>query len=333
MEQPAVTNVAPEPEPLPRIQVHDADLQPTQEMPRIPPTIDFPIDDEPHVEVGRGAAFAVILLILCLVSVFALVARRVGGNLKTTGDTLPPLSATTPNSVPPASAVPTVTVAPAPTVAPTTAAPATVAPTTATPTTAAPTTAAPSTAVPSTVPAPTTPTVTPSPTVTTVVASEPPTEAGPAAGPGTPQVLSDPLPSGVPFVDAAPSFALEQQVADGLAQDDWDVVRSLEPAKSKFSDNAFAAGYTGLDRASLILVDARPFRDGYRHLVVSVANERNGAQTSLYCLQWSASTVSNSVVEHGGIGRLATVRGNVSSETVVNDPTLVDLITRRCVWR
>src|SRR4051812_9028742 len=54
VEQPAVTNV--EPAPLPPIQVHDADLprtadlQRTAEMPRVAPIIDFPVDEEPHVE-------------------------------------------------------------------------------------------------------------------------------------------------------------------------------------------------------------------------------------------------------------------------------------------
>src|SRR3954452_4688742 len=217
--QPAVTSVAPAP--LPQIQVHDADLQRTAEMPRIPPTIDFPIDEEPHVEVGRGTAFAIILLILCLVSAFALVARRVGGSLRTTQNTLPPLTAPTSNSVAPASPVPTVTVAVAPTVAPTTAPPATVAAST-TPT-VAPTSAEPSTVVPTTVPAASAPAAS-APTVTTVVASPPPTAAGPVAGPGTPQVLSDPLPSGTSFVVAGPSFALEQQVEDGLAEENWNVV-------------------------------------------------------------------------------------------------------------
>jgi len=330
VERPAVTNV--EPAQLPPIQVHDADLQRTAEMPRVAPMIDFPVDDEPHVEVGRGAAFAIILLILVLVSAFALVARRVGGSLGTTGpDTLPPLTSSAPAAAP-TPVAPTVTVAAAPTVAPTTAAPATATPSTV-PVTVTPT-AVPTSVVPTTVEsAATVPAPTTAPTVTTVVAAPPPTTAGTVGGPGTPQVLSDPLPSGVSFADAGPSFALEQQVADGLATDNWQVVRDLEPAKARFSDAAFAAGYTGLDRASLILVDAHPQGDGYRHLVVSVANERNGAQTSLYCLQWSASTATNSVVERGGIGRLATIRGNVSSETVVNDPTLVDLITRRCVWR
>jgi len=145
--------------------------------------------------------------------------------------------------------------------------------------------------------------------------------------------MSDPLPSGVSAADVGPTFALDQQVADALAAGNWDVVRSLEPAKARFSDSAFAAGYTGLDRASLILVDARPQRDGYRHLIVSVANEGNGFETSLYCLQWSASTSTGSVTEHGGIGKLKSVRGTLTAQGVLNDPSLVDLITRRCVWR
>jgi hypothetical protein len=120
-------------------------------------------------------------------------------------------------------------------------------------------------------------------------------------------------------------------LADALAAEDWDLVRSLEPAKAGFTDGDFA-GYKGLDRASLILVDARPERVGYRHLIVSVANEGNGKQTSLFCLEWSASADTGSVVEHAGVGKLTTLDGTVSSETVVKDPSLIDLITRKCVW-
>jgi len=184
-----------------------------------------------------------------------------------------------------------------------------------------PTTEVPTTVVPST-PAPTSP-----PTTVPATAAAPTIAAA-----GTPQVLSDPLPSGTSAADARPSFALAQRLADALAGADWDVVRSIEPAKAQLSDEALAAGYAGLDRASLILVDARRQRGGYRQLLVSVANERNGAQTSLYCLEWSVSSAKESVVEQGGIGKLATMRGTVSAESVVHDPALVDLITSRCVW-
>jgi hypothetical protein len=140
------------------------------------------------------------------------------------------------------------------------------------------------------------------------------------------------LPTGLPFADVSRSFAIAQQLADAFAADDWNTVRSLEPAKREFPDSAFG-GYRGLDRASLILVDARPHGDGYRLLIVSVANENNGAQTSLYCLEWSANAATKSVVEHGGVvGKLTTLHGTLSAESVVNDPTLAELVTRRCVW-
>src|SRR3954451_4099407 len=132
VEQPAVSSVTPAP--LPQIQVHDSDLQRTAPMPRVAPIIDFPVDEEPHVEVGRGAAFAIILLILVLVSAFALIARHVGRSMGTTQNTLMPLTSSVPGAVPSVSVAPTVTVAATPTIVPT------VAPPTAAPTTAAPVT-------------------------------------------------------------------------------------------------------------------------------------------------------------------------------------------------
>lgn len=153
-----------------------------------------------------------------------------------------------------------------------------------------------------------------------------------AAGPGVSQVLRDPMSDGVPYADVTGSFALAQQLADALAADDWNRARQLEPAKAGFTDAQYA-GYKGLDRASLILVDARPEGDGYRNLVVSVANENDGAQTSLFCLEWSASTATGFVVQHTGVvGKLTTLDGLISSDAVVNDPTLLDLVMRKCVW-
>jgi hypothetical protein len=145
-------------------------------------------------------------------------------------------------------------------------------------------------------------------------------------------VLKDPLPSGLTFADVGASFGLAQQLADALAAGDWNAVRSLEPAKRGLPDSAFA-GYNGLDRASLILLDSRPQGDGYRHLIVSVANEINGRRTSLYCLQWSANPSTGAVVEHGGVaGKLTTLQGMISAQQVLADRSLVDLMTRRCVW-
>lgn len=152
------------------------------------------------------------------------------------------------------------------------------------------------------------------------------------AGPGVSQVLRDPMSDGVPFAAVAGSFSLAQQLADALAADDWNTARQLEPAKAGFTDAQYA-GYKGLDRASLILVDARPEGDGYRNLVVSVANENDGTKTSLFCLEWSASAATGFVVQHTGVvGKLTTLNSLVSSDAVVSDPTLLDLVMRKCVW-
>ena len=154
----------------------------------------------------------------------------------------------------------------------------------------------------------------------------------PVAGPGVSQVLRDPMSDGVPFAAVAGSFSLAQQLADALAADDWNTARQLEPAKAGFTDAQYA-GYKGLDRASLILVDARPEGDGYRNLVVSVANENDGTKTSLFCLEWSASAATGFVVQHTGVvGKLTTLNSLVSSDAVVSDPTLLGLVMRKCVW-
>ncbi|MDO8364701.1 MAG: hypothetical protein Q7V88_17555 [Actinomycetota bacterium] len=180
---------------------------------------------------------------------------------------------------------------------------------------------------------------------TTFPATAPPTTAfDPAAtptvpavtrtsGPGSPQLLSNPLPSGVVYTDVAPSFSIAQQLADALANDDWATVRRLEAAKAGLSDAQLLQGYDGLDRASLLLVDARSEGAGYRLLVVSVANERNGARTSLFCLEWSVNPVAGSVVEHSSVvGRVAQVEFAISPEGVRNDAALDATVRSQCVW-
>jgi hypothetical protein len=297
----------------------------------VPSAIDFPLDDEEPSDINfKWEVVIGALLALAAVSLLiGLGVRALSNNAvpkASTEQTLPPIVSATPGvptSVPPASTASPTTIAIATVAVPTepsTLAPSTVAPP-ATPSTSPPSTIAPSTDAPAAIPN------------TTIVAAEPPVPAAEsAAGAGTSQVLRDPLPSGIPFAEVDESFALTQQLADALAAENWDLVRRLEPAKAGFPDSAFG-GYRGLDQASLILLDARPQGDGYRHLLVSVANEGNGAQTSLYCLEWSANPETMSVVEHGGVvGKLATLDGTVSSETAVHDRSLVDLMTRRCVW-
>lgn len=185
--------------------------------------------------------------------------------------------------------------------------------------------------------------VTDPPTTTTVVATTTTTPSAaavptvpavvPLRGPGSPQVLSDPLPSGASYAQVASSFAVAQQLADALALDDWNSARRLEPRRSALSDQQFVDGYTGLDRASLMLVDARAEGAGYRLLVVSVANEKDGSRTSLYCLEWSVDPLAGTVQQQAGaVGLVQRVDVAVSPEGVRNDPGLDGAVRSTCVW-
>ena len=300
--------------PTPVQNVYVSETLPTSEMPAV---IDFPLGDaeSSSTKLGLGVVIGTLFIFAVVGLLIFMGVRALGNRLapKASSEaTLTPTASTTPL---PATSAPPVSLATVPTVG------VTIAPTTIAPTTIAPTAIASTTSALSTIPH------------TTVAAPEVPVStARPVSGPGISQVLRDPMSNGVPFVDVSASFALAQQLADTLASDDWDRVRSLEPAKAQFADSQFG-GYKGLDRASLILVDARPQGDGYRNLIVSVANEGNGTRTSLFCLEWSASPATGSVVEHSGVvGKLTTLDGTVSSETVVNDPALSDLMKRKCVW-
>ena len=182
------------------------------------------------------------------------------------------------------------------------------------PSTLAPTTAAPVETAP--------PSAAAVPTVPAVVA--------PLNSPGSRQVMSDPLPSGQTYVSVQPSFALAQQLADGLALGDWGAVRSLDPSSAGMSDAAFVEGYGGLDRASLMLLDARPSGAGFEVLVVSVALELGGSRTSLYCLAWTADP-STGTVDQGGGSKLTTLQGHVSPEAIRNDPAALAEVGR-CIW-
>ncbi len=153
---------------------------------------------------------------------------------------------------------------------------------------------------------------------------------GPTGRPGSPQVMSDPLPSGLAFAAVQPSFLLAQQLADSLASADWSAARALDPSTASLSDEAFVDGYGGLDRASLLLIDARPSGAGHEMLVVSVAVELDGSQTSLYCLTWIADP-SAGTVDQGGGSKLTTLTGNVSPEAIRSDPAALGEVGR-CVW-
>ncbi len=158
-----------------------------------------------------------------------------------------------------------------------------------------------------------------------------PVELAPLNSPGSPQVMSDPLPSGHSFATVQPSFAVAQQFADALALADWRAARALDPGTASLSDEAFVDGYGGLDRASLLLMDARPSGAGDEMLVVSVAVELDGTRTSLYCLTWIADPISVTV-DQGGGSKLTELTGNVSPEAIRNDSVALGEVGR-CVWR
>jgi hypothetical protein len=142
--------------------------------------------------------------------------------------------------------------------------------------------------------------------------------------------MFDPLPSGPTYVAVQPSFTLAQQLADALALADWASARTLDTSTAAMSDSAFVDGYGGLDRASLLLMDARPVGIGFEMLVVSVAVEFDGTQTSLYCLSWTADPGSGTVDQAGG-SKLTTLQGTVSPEAIRNDQVLLSEVSR-CTW-
>ena len=97
------------------------------------------------------------------------------------------------------------------------------------------------------------------------------------------------------------------------------------------NDEELEDGYGSLDRATLLLVDARRRGDNDELLFVLVANERAGAQTTLYCAQ---STVSSTgVVQPRSATVLQRSSGTNGLADVQANPPVVDLIRDQCDWR
>ena len=65
----------------------------------------------------------------------------------------------------------------------------------------------------------------------------------------------------------APSLTIAQRLADALANGDWNAARQLDADKASSPDASFDAGYGQLDRASLMLLDAKPEGAGHRHFI------------------------------------------------------------------
>ncbi|MGI9028457.1 MAG: hypothetical protein ACR2HP_00500 [Ilumatobacteraceae bacterium] len=293
--------------------------------------------------VGLVAAAAVLLLVLALV-----VARwRSGGDSDATSGTSVPADSTVAVSAPPTTATAvstTVDAEPAPTTAPAPAPASTSAPETTPapdptpapapdPTPAAEPDPAPPPA-PDATPAPSAPpAVEPDPTPPATEATNPPTTTPvtttPPAAPGA-NVLADPLPSGLASADVAASLGLAQDLASALAAGDWDAARRLSPGLASSSDAEFEDGYEGLDRASLLLVDARRTGGIDELLVALIANERAGAQTTIYCVE---STVSpTGFVTQRAAFVLDRTSTSIGVDDARRDVALADLIRGQCVW-
>lgn len=270
---------------------------------------------------------AAVMVLIALVGVGALLVMRGSDDADdSTSATVPPteVGSTTIAQGTNAGVAPVAT-DPAPATAPDT----TVAPTT-TETTAD--TTVPQTTAPST----TTTTTTTSTTTTTVpdpAAIPPmPPEPGPINAPGSPQVLATRQPSGLWFFEVEESFQLAQDLGNALALEQWPEARLLDPTLANASDADFIAGYGNTNRVSLILLDAR--QDGpstQELLVVSVAVEFDGAQTSLYCLNWAANPEANTIGQRGG-GLITTWQGvNAQPEAIRNDPAALATVAM-CTW-
>jgi len=280
--------------------------------------------------VGLLAAVALVVAVLGLV----LAARRSGDDESAAVTTVPASSAPAPTSevMQPA---PVSTVAPAPTatLASTTVVaapiPATTIPATEPPPT--PTTRAPE--PPTTQPATTEPTatqpVTTEPATTQPAPTQPattvPTSAPVAAGAN---VLDDPLPSGVRSAEVQPSLVMVQRLADALATGDWDTARSLSRSLRNLSDAQLEDGYGGLDRSTVLLVDARRRQGGDDLVVALIANERAGAQTTIYCIQSTVNAAGD--VSQNAASVLDRYSGTLGLEDVREDVATTDLIRRQC---
>lgn len=218
-------------------------------------------------------------------------------------------------------------------------APATIAPDASTPATVSPVATAPATTATPTTVTPTIVTPTTAPSTTAPPATGPvdpaaippiPSEPGPVDAAGSPQVLANELPSGVAYSDVATSFTTAQALGDALALEDWEQARTLLPSLAGEPDAAFVAGYGGTNRISLMLADARRVGGVDQLLVVSVAVELDGAQTSLFCLRWDVSTGPGTVTQVGGRA-LATWTGNAQPEAIRNDPDAMSTVAQ-CTW-
>ena len=211
------------------------------------------------------------------------------------------------------------------TTVPDTTVPETTVPDTTEPDTTEPDTTVPDTTVPDTTVLPTTPR--PSDPAATPAVPDPETYTGP----GSPQVMNAPMPSGPSYEDVRSSLIIAQRLADALATEDWINARSLL-ARPPADDNLFGLAYGLTDRYSLLLVDARIDGPGYQLLLGTVRNELNQTQTSVGCVEWYVEA-NRPIVDMLSERLIATYSGAAfSPEGLRNNPELDAQLRSSCAW-
>ncbi|MCB0995336.1 MAG: hypothetical protein KDB21_09615, partial [Acidimicrobiales bacterium] len=113
-----------------------------------------------------------------------------------------------------------------------------------------------------------------------------------------------------------------QLLASALAEDDWDLVRSIEPEKSGNTDANFIAGYGALVQSTVVpdtfLTTTNPFRA--RIALVALETENGAPVTKVFCVTWVADIESGLLVQTGDNSDLLTtpaLPGHVDPATQV----------------
>ena len=211
------------------------------------------------------------------------------------------------------------------TTVPDTTVPDTTVPETTVPETTVPDTTVPDTTVPETTVLPTTP-LPADPAATPAI---PDPEA--YTGPGSPQVMNAPMPSGPTYEDVRSSLVIAQRLADALAAEDWVNARSLL-ARPPADDGLFGLAYGLTDRYSLLLFDARVDGPGYQLLLGTVRNELNQTQTSVGCVEWYVEA-NRPIVDMLSERLIASYSNSAfSPEGLRNNSELDGQLRSSCTW-
>ncbi|HAP77041.1 MAG TPA: hypothetical protein DCR14_13260 [Acidimicrobiaceae bacterium] len=148
-------------------------------------------------------------------------------------------------------------------------------------------------------------------------------------GPGASLVVSDPLPSGLSMDRADDALPFAQLFADRLAEGNWvGINRMLSDIPA--TDAELEASFGGIDRLSLIVVDASDDGFAVTLQLIGVANEAD-ATTTIRCFRWS---VSPDGLSSGGVYEAAIIDQldyQATPESVFEDTTLMSTYAAGCV--